>query len=107
MTSHGRSLKRIACLTWLLLSTACLAEPPDPTTHKEPQGKTSPTTETREPKARDGKGEPEVVKLAADAPKPLSPKESAARMKLPSGFRIELVASEPLHRLPHVRQRGI
>ena len=36
------------------------------------------------------------VQPAADAPKPLSPAESAARMQLPDGFRIELVASEPL-----------
>jgi putative membrane-bound dehydrogenase-like protein len=35
-----------------------------------------------------------------DAPKPLSPDESARRFKVPSGFRIELVASEPLIREP-------
>ena len=32
---------------------------------------------------------------AGDAPQPLSPQESAARIRLPDGFRIELVASEP------------
>ncbi len=44
-----------------------------------------------------------VVEVAAaqipaptDAPKPLSPEESAAAFKLPEGFRIEVVASEPL-----------
>lgn len=31
-----------------------------------------------------------------DAPRPLSPQESAAAFKLPDGFRMELVASEPL-----------
>src|SRR4051812_41377762 len=31
-----------------------------------------------------------------DAPKPLTPEQSAAAFKLPEGFRIEVVASEPL-----------
>jgi putative membrane-bound dehydrogenase-like protein len=31
-----------------------------------------------------------------DAPKPLSPTESAAHFRLPDGYRLELVASEPL-----------
>ena len=31
-----------------------------------------------------------------DAPRALSPEESARRFKVPAGFRIELVASEPL-----------
>jgi hypothetical protein len=31
-----------------------------------------------------------------DAPKPLSPEQSAASFKLPPGFRIQVVASEPL-----------
>ncbi|MBM3832837.1 MAG: c-type cytochrome [Verrucomicrobia bacterium] len=31
-----------------------------------------------------------------DAPKPLTPEQSAASYRLPSGFRMELVASEPL-----------
>ena len=35
-----------------------------------------------------------------DAPKPLSPAESAKRMKLPAGFRLELIAAEPLIRQP-------
>ena len=35
-----------------------------------------------------------------DAPKPLSPDESARLFKVPEGFRIELVASEPLIREP-------
>ena len=35
-----------------------------------------------------------------DAPRPLSPEESARRFKLPEGFRLELVASEPLIREP-------
>jgi putative membrane-bound dehydrogenase-like protein len=35
-----------------------------------------------------------------DAPKPLSPDESARQFKVPAGFRIELVASEPLIREP-------
>jgi putative membrane-bound dehydrogenase-like protein len=33
---------------------------------------------------------------ATDAPKPLTPEESRKSFKLPKGFRIELVASEPL-----------
>ena len=36
----------------------------------------------------------------ADAPKPLSPAESAKLVKLPAGFRLELVAAEPLVRQP-------
>ena len=36
------------------------------------------------------------IPLAQDAPQPLSPAESAAQLRLPAGFRIELVASEPL-----------
>ena len=36
------------------------------------------------------------IESAPDAPQPLSPYESAAAMQLPEGFRIELVASEPL-----------
>ena len=36
------------------------------------------------------------IQKAADAPQPLSPEESAKRIRLPEGFRIELVASEPL-----------
>jgi putative membrane-bound dehydrogenase-like protein len=35
-----------------------------------------------------------------DAPRPLSPDESVRRFKVPEGFRIELVASEPLIREP-------
>ena len=31
-----------------------------------------------------------------DAPKPLKPEQSAAAFKLPEGFRMEVVASEPL-----------
>src|SRR5215831_13742610 len=31
-----------------------------------------------------------------DAPKPMSPEQSAAAFKLPDGFRMEVVASEPL-----------
>ncbi len=36
------------------------------------------------------------IKPAADAPQPLPPEESLKRFKLPPGFRIEQVASEPL-----------
>ena len=36
------------------------------------------------------------VPRARDAPQPLSPGQSAALLQLPDGFRIELVASEPL-----------
>ncbi|MDA7890503.1 hypothetical protein N9A73_00935, partial [Akkermansiaceae bacterium] len=36
------------------------------------------------------------IKKAADAPQPLSPKESATHIRLPEGFRIELIASEPI-----------
>ena len=32
----------------------------------------------------------------ADAPQPMSPEESAAAFKLPDGFRMEVIASEPL-----------
>jgi putative membrane-bound dehydrogenase-like protein len=35
-----------------------------------------------------------------DAPLPLAPEESARRVKMPDGFRLELVASEPLIRSP-------
>ena len=35
-----------------------------------------------------------------DAPQPLSPLESAARVTLPDGFRLELIASEPLIEQP-------
>lgn len=35
-----------------------------------------------------------------DAPKPLSPKESAAAFKLPEGFRVDVVANEPLIAAP-------
>ena len=35
-----------------------------------------------------------------DAPKPLSPVESAKQMKLPAGFQLELIAAEPLIRQP-------
>src|SRR5262245_49536608 len=40
------------------------------------------------------------VPKPTDAPGPLSPKESARRFKLPEGFCLELVASEPLIREP-------
>ena len=33
---------------------------------------------------------------ATDAPKPLAPEESRKCFKLPEGFRIELVAAEPM-----------
>src|SRR4029079_13171273 len=36
------------------------------------------------------------VTRAGDAPMPLSPYESVAQVKLPQGFRLELVAAEPL-----------
>ena len=36
------------------------------------------------------------IRPAADMPQPLSPAESAAKIRLPDGFRIDLVASEPL-----------
>jgi putative membrane-bound dehydrogenase-like protein len=36
------------------------------------------------------------IEPAADAPQPMTPPESAAKMRLPKGFRIDLVASEPL-----------
>src|SRR5215469_4805200 len=37
----------------------------------------------------------ETIPPATDAPKPLSPKESRKRFRLPDGFRIELAAAEP------------
>lgn len=40
------------------------------------------------------------IPRAADAPLPLSPDESARRFHLPDGFRIELVACEPLVQEP-------
>jgi putative membrane-bound dehydrogenase-like protein len=40
------------------------------------------------------------IPTSHDAPEPLSPDESAGRFKLPAGYRIELVASEPLIREP-------
>ena len=36
----------------------------------------------------------------SDAPKPLTPNESLKQVRLPQGFRLELVASEPLIRQP-------
>ena len=39
---------------------------------------------------------PRAIQPAADAPQPRSPAESVAQMRLPDGFRIELVASEPV-----------
>ena len=40
------------------------------------------------------------ISKPADAPKPLSPVESAKRVQLPDGFRLELVVAEPLIRQP-------
>ena len=40
------------------------------------------------------------VPAATDAPRPLPPEESAHRVKLPPGFRLEIIASEPLIREP-------
>jgi putative membrane-bound dehydrogenase-like protein len=40
------------------------------------------------------------IPAPADAPRPLSPEESLHRFQIPPGFRIELVASEPLIREP-------
>jgi len=40
------------------------------------------------------------IQRPADAPQPLAPAESAKLVKLPPGFRLELVASEPLIREP-------
>src|SRR5437667_7961369 len=36
------------------------------------------------------------IPAPTDAPKPLSPEQSAASFRLPDGFRMEVVASEPL-----------
>ena len=36
------------------------------------------------------------IKPAADAPRPMTPEESASKIRLPKGLRIELVAAEPL-----------
>ena len=36
------------------------------------------------------------IPLPTDAPKPLTPEQSAAAFKLPDGFRMEVIASEPL-----------
>ena len=36
------------------------------------------------------------IPLPDDAPQPLSPEESQKRFRLPEGFRIDLIASEPL-----------
>lgn len=40
------------------------------------------------------------IPRAADAPQPLAPADSAKRFRLPDGFRIELVACEPLIQEP-------
>ena len=45
---------------------------------------------------RAGPIEAEEIKPAADAPKPLSPRESLESFQLAKGLKIELVASEPL-----------
>ena len=42
------------------------------------------------------KPQPDPIQPAADAPQPMTPEESASKMRLPEGFRIDLVASEPL-----------
>jgi putative membrane-bound dehydrogenase-like protein len=43
---------------------------------------------------------PGEITKPADAPKPLAPTESAKLVQLPHGFRLELVAAEPLIRQP-------
>jgi putative membrane-bound dehydrogenase-like protein len=42
----------------------------------------------------------EPIRPATDAPKPLTPEQSRERFRVPDGFRVELVASEPLIREP-------
>src|SRR5437879_8182968 len=39
---------------------------------------------------------PAQIPAPIDAPKPMTPEQSAAAFKLPDGFRMEVVASEPL-----------
>jgi len=46
------------------------------------------------------KRKPDRIRPAKDAPQPMTPQESAAKMRLPEGFAIELVASEPLIEQP-------
>ena len=36
------------------------------------------------------------IPAPTDAPKPLTPEQSTAAFKLPDGFRMEVLASEPL-----------
>ena len=36
------------------------------------------------------------IPAPTDGPKPMTPEQSAAAFKLPNGFRMEVVASEPL-----------
>lgn len=45
-------------------------------------------------------GQAEEIKPATDRPRPKSPEESAASVQLPPGFRLDLVAAEPLVRDP-------
>ena len=40
------------------------------------------------------------IPIPADAPKPLSTADSAKAVELPDGFRLELIAAEPLIRNP-------
>ncbi|MDA7667418.1 c-type cytochrome [bacterium] len=40
------------------------------------------------------------VELATDAPKPLTPEESARSFRVPEGFHVDLVAAEPLIQAP-------
>ena len=40
------------------------------------------------------------IPVPTDAPKPLAPEESVKRFQVPSGFRLELIAAEPLVREP-------
>ncbi|MCL4788551.1 MAG: c-type cytochrome [Verrucomicrobia bacterium] len=47
-----------------------------------------------------GMSNPAQIPPATDAPRPLSPKESLERVQLPDGYRLELIASEPLIREP-------
>ncbi len=68
-----RTLCVLAVCSLIMAADTCVAQPEDV---KKPNTKT--------------------IQPAADAPKPMTPAESAAKIRLPAGFRIELVASEPL-----------
>ena len=46
--------------------------------------------------ARGDEGTTGRIQPASDAPQPMSPEQSASKVRLPDGYRLELVANEPV-----------